>query len=270
VRTGPTTILSAAWLAMVVLVALLAPLLAQHDPTQPVGPALTAPGARAGLGTDALGRDVWSRLAWGGRLSLGTSLAAAALTVVVGGIAGLAAAVLGGWPERIVLWAANAMLAIPGLLLALLLVAGLGTGLPAVILSVGFGGAPGFARLARTVFLQALEGGYVDAAVALGAGKVRIASRHLLPNARTALLSLATTHFAWAFMGTTTLSFLGLIGDPSTPEWGAMLNAGRATLQEAPWLALFPGLAISLTIVSIHNLGEYLARRGLPSSSRLT
>ena len=269
-KAGPIEILSGVWLAAVVLVAILAPTLAQHDPTQPVGPALTAPGARAGLGTDSLGRDVWSRLAWGGRLSLSASLVAAALTIAIGGIAGLAAAVLGGWPERIVLWGANAMLAVPGLLLALLLVAGLGTGLPAVILSVGLGGAPGFARLARTAFLQALEGGYVDAAVALGAGKTRIAARHLLPNARATLLSLATTHFAWAFMGTTTLAFLGLAGDPSTPEWGAMLNAGSGTLLDAPWLALFPGLAISLTIVSIHNLGEHLARKGLPSSARLT
>jgi peptide/nickel transport system permease protein len=189
------------------------------------------------------------------------SSAAAAITILLGTAAGLAAAAWRGFVERAVLFSANAMLAVPGLLLALLIAAAIGPGLPAVILAVGLGGVPGFARLARTAFAQVQSEYFVDAARALGAAEARIAVAHLLPNAGPTLLSLATIHYAWAFLGTTTLAFLGLAGDPSIPEWGAMLNAGRASLAYAPGLALVPGLAISLTILSIHHLGEYLGRR---------
>jgi peptide/nickel transport system permease protein len=141
----------------------------------------------------------------------------------------------------------------------MLLAAALRPSLPTVILAIGFGGAPGFVRLARTVFWQVKSRRYVDAARAIGAGPVRIATRHLLPNAFGQLLSLATTHYAWAFMGATTLTFLGLAGDPSIPEWGAMLDASREHLVNAPWLAFWPGICISVTILSVHNLGAWLA-----------
>jgi ABC-type dipeptide/oligopeptide/nickel transport system permease subunit len=250
----------------VVLLSLLAPLLTAHDPLQPIAPSVSPPSFLAPLGTDTLGRDLWARLAYGGRLSLGASLVAASLMVSLGGVAGLLAASFGGWLERAILWSANATLAIPGLLLAMLLVAALGPGLPTVVLAVGLSGAPGFARMARTVFLQLQETSYVASSAALGAGNGWIALHHLLPNARSHLLSLATTHFAWSFMGTTTLTFLGFGGDPSSPEWGTMLNAGRAYLVEAPWLALWPGLAISLTILAVHSLGAWLAGEGFPQA----
>jgi peptide/nickel transport system permease protein len=158
-------------------------------------------------------------------------------------------------------WLGNVLLAIPGLLLAMLLVASLGPGLPAVVLAVGIGGVPGYARLTRTLASQLLRDGYVSAARSLGAGRGWIALRHLLPNSLPQLIPLATTHFAWALLGTTTLTFLGLAGDPAIPEWGALLNASRAHLLEAPWAALWPGLAISLTILSVHAWGRRLAER---------
>lgn len=258
--------LALAWWLIVIVVAVLAPWVARHSPTQPVAPPLAPPTTGMWLGADDLGRDVWSRMVWGSRVSLGAAVSAASLTVLLGGTVGLAAAVLRGWVERVSLWLANAMLAVPGLLLALVLVAGLGPGLPAVILAVGLGGAPGYARLARTAFLQVSEEGYVVAARALGASRPHIALHHLVPNASAALLSMATVHVAWSFMGTTTLTFLGLAGDPSIPEWGAMLNAGRAVLTTTPWPALIPGLAISLTILSTYSIGGYLARRALPTA----
>ena len=260
-RFGRLEVASAIWLACAVLVSVLAPVLAPNGPTQPVAAALAPPGRGLLLGADALGRDFWARLAYGGRLSLGASFLAALVTVLLGGAAGLVAATFGGWFERGILWAANASLAIPGLLLAMLLVAALGPGFTTAILAVGLGGAPGFARLARTVFLQSRQSAYVTASVALGAGRRWIATHHLLPNARPYLLSLATIHYAWAFMGTTTLSFLGLAGDPSIPEWGAMLNVGRAHLADAPRLALWPGIAMALTILAVHNLGTWFARK---------
>jgi peptide/nickel transport system permease protein len=254
-RRDLPALLSAGWLFIVCIVSITAPVISNNNPYQPVAEPLTPPSQHFILGTDALGRDVWTRLAYGARLNPGASLLAAAITVVIGGLSGLIAASMGGWLERTIMWITNAMLAIPGLLLAMLFVAAMGPGLPTVILAVGFGGVPGFTRLARTIFHQFRERGYVPAAVALGAGRSWVALHHILPNAQSQLLSLATTQFAWAFMGTTTLTFLGLAGDPSIPEWGSMLNTGRAHLIDAPWLALFPGLAISLTILAVQSLG---------------
>jgi ABC-type dipeptide/oligopeptide/nickel transport system permease subunit len=145
-------------------------------------------------------------------------------------------------------------------------VAVLGAGIEAVILAVGLGLTPGFARLARQALAQVRSEPYVAAAGALGAGGMDRARRHMLPNALPRLLSLATTHYAWAFAGITTLTFLGLSGDASRPEWGAMLNAARPYLRDAAWLALFPGAAIVATILSIHALGGWLARRIQPGS----
>lgn len=257
------------WLLALLSIAILAPLLAPADPRQPIGPALTPPGPGARLGTDSLGRDVWSRMLYGARISLTAAMGAALLATSLGVAAGLLAASAGGPLDALVVFAANAALAVPGLLLALLLVAGLGPGLPAVILAVGLSGAPGFARVARTLFLQVRESGFVDAASALGASLPWVAIRHLLPNASPNLLALAATHYAWSFIGTTTLTFLGLAGDPSLPEWGAMLNAGRADLLSAPWLSLLPGLAICLTILAIYTLTEWLARLSTPRSLTL-
>jgi peptide/nickel transport system permease protein len=249
------------WLVLVLLGAVLSPLLAPSDPIQPVGAPLDAPGDTAILGTDALGRDLWSRLLHGARFSLGGALLAASLAVGLGGTFGLTAAMQGGWVERTIAWGTNAMLAIPGLLLALMLLTALGPGAATIVLAVGLGGAPGFARLSRSIFQAARQSDYVRAAHALGAGRLWVAIHHVLPNARTALLSLATTHVAWAFLGTTTLSFLGLAGDPSLPEWGAMLNEGRSHLIDAPHLALWPGSAIALSVLSIQFLGGWITRR---------
>ena len=258
-RRDLPVLLSAGWLLIVCIVSITAPVISKYNPYQPVAEPLTPPSPHFILGTDALGRDVWTRLVYGARLNPGASLLATAITVVIGGLSSLIAVSNGEWLDRMIMWIANAMLAIPGLLLAMLFVAAMGPGLPTVILAVGFGGVPGFTRLARTIFHQFREREYVAAAVALGAGRPWVALHHILPNAQGQLLSLATTHFAWAFMGTTTLTFLGLIGDPSIPEWGSMLNTGRAHLIDTPWLALFPGLAISLTILAVQSLGARLA-----------
>jgi len=253
-------VLAALWLIVVIAATVLAPILAGHDTVQPVGTPLApaAPGVR--LGTDELGRDLWSRLLFGGRASLSASALAAALTVALGGLIGLLAATGGRWVDSLLVLTINAALAIPGLLLALLLVAGLGPGLPTIVLAVGLGGAAGFARLARQAFRQGQTATYMAAAAALGAGRIRLALSHLLPNAQPQLLPLAATYYAWSFLGTTTLTFLGLGGDPTNPEWGSMLNAGRLHLHDAPHLVLLPGAAIALTILSVHTLAGALAR----------
>jgi peptide/nickel transport system permease protein len=254
-----------AWLAAVALAAVLAPALAIHDPIQPIAAPLSPPASGMPLGTDALGRDLLARMLFGARVSLFGGVLATALAAVAGGAAGLAAAMRGGLAERAILWASNAMLSIPGLVLALLFLTALGPGMGTIALAVGLGGAPGFARLSRGAFLTAPRSDYVRASQALGAGPRWVALRHVVPNARTELLSLVTTQFAWAFLGTTTLTFLGLAGDLSLPEWGAMLNDGRAHLLDAPHLALWPGMAISLTILSVQYLGSWFTRRPDPA-----
>jgi peptide/nickel transport system permease protein len=252
-RIGLT--LAIAWLGLAVAISLLAPLLTSHDPLQPVAPPIS--GSRPGLplGSDSLGRDLWSRLAYGGRVTLGAAFLATGLAVLAGATAGLVAAAFGGWADRGIVTAVNASMAIPGLVLAMLFVAGLGPNLTAVVLAVGLGAAPGFARLSRTTFQQIRDRGYVAASSALGAGRLWTARRHMIPNARASLSTLAATHFAWAVLGITTLTFLGLAGDPSLPEWGAMLNSGRQHLLDAPRLALLPGAAIALTVLAVYNLG---------------
>jgi peptide/nickel transport system permease protein len=259
VKRALTRYAPAGWLVALFLLALMAPALSLPDPYQPVAEPLSPPGDSHPLGVDALGRDVLARMVFGSRITPGISLIAVMITVGVGGLAGLIAAMAGGWLDRVIVWMANAALAIPGLLPAMLLAAALRPSLSTVILAIGFGGAPGFVRLARTLFRQVKGRRYVDAAVAIGAGPSWIARRHLLPNAFGQLLSLATTYYAWSFMGVTTLTFLGLAGDPSIPEWGAMLDASREHLINAPWLALWPGLCISATILSVHNLGAWIS-----------
>jgi ABC-type dipeptide/oligopeptide/nickel transport system permease subunit len=253
-----------AWFAAAALAALLAPALSIHDPIQPVAEPLALPAPGIPLGADALGRDLLARMLFGARFSLFSGVLATALAAGVGGTAGLVAAVRGGQVERAILWAANVMLSIPGLVLALLFLAALGPGMATIALAVGLGASPGFARLSRATFLTARRSDYVRASLALGAGARWVALRHVVPNARTELLSLVTTQFAWAFLGTTTLTFLGLAGDLSLPEWGAMLNEGRSHLLDAPHLALWPGTAIALTILSVQYLGTWFARRPEP------
>jgi len=252
------------WLIGITVIALAAPLIAPYNPRLPVGAALSPAGDGTMLGTDGLGRDLLSRLMYGARYSLLSSLAATLITLSIGLMLGLLASGSVGFVDRMLLALANAGLAIPGLLLAMLFVAGIGPGLPTVILAVGLGGSPGFIRLARSIFKSLMQEGYVDAARALGAGRVRIALFHLLPNAMPQLVALATTHYAWAFLGTTTLTFLGLAGDPSLPEWGAMLDAGRTYLIQAPILSLLPGLLITLTVFAVHRAGLGLSTSSQP------
>jgi peptide/nickel transport system permease protein len=256
------------WLALVVILAIFAPLIAPANPYHPVADPLLSPHAHAPLGTDHLGRDLWSRLLFGCRISPGAALLSALLTLVLGSLLGISAAIFGGKIDRIMSAVVNAALAVPALLLAMLLVAGFGPGITTDILAIGLGGVPAFARVTRSICLQLMEKEYIYAAVALGATQPHIVFRHLLPNAAGQIVILATTHYAWAFMGITTLTFLGLAGDPSIPDWGAILNQGRSFLTQAPWFVLAPGSAITMTILAIHHIGASYTAPEFPAHIR--
>ncbi len=250
--------MSGIWLATLILLGWVLPLIHPLEPFQPIADPLLSPLSRPPLGTDALGRDFLSRIVFGVQLTLQAGVLAASITILSGIVLAMLAVLSKAWIDRLILGLINAGLAIPGLLFALLLTASLGPGYQTVILAVGFGLVPGYARLARSVFLQVRQAEYIVAARAVGSRPFRIAMQHILPNAISGIASTSALHFSWAIMGITTLTFLGLSGDPSIPELGALLNVGRQHLQTAPQLALIPGTLISLTILAIYRLGDAL------------
>ncbi len=250
-------------LALLVGATLAAPWLAPMDPlATDVEHAVLPPSADHPLGTDAFGRDVLSRLLWGGQATLSVAAGALVLTLVVGAPIGLAAGYWGGWVDTLVMRLVDVLLAFPGLLLALGIVAILGPGPVAVTIAVGIAGIPGYARVARAAVLEVRHRPYVQAAQALGVPTPRLLLRHILPNALGPLLAFATVQLGWSLLNTAGLSFLGLAGPPAQPEWGNLLAHGREHLNEAPWLSLWPGLALTLTVLAANLIGDGL-REGL-------
>jgi peptide/nickel transport system permease protein len=174
---------------------------------------------------------------------------------------GLAAGYWGGRVDGILMRLVDILLAFPGLLLALGVVAILGPGPVAVTIAVGVAGMPGYARVARAAVLEVRNQPYVQAAQALGASDLRLLLRHILPNALGPLLAFATVQLGWSLLNAAALSFLGLAGPPARPEWGNLLADGREHLAEAPWLSLAPGLALTLTVLAANLIGDGLRER---------
>jgi peptide/nickel transport system permease protein len=245
--------------AVFACVALFAPILAPHGPAmQNLSEDLQAPGSGHPFGQDKLGRDVMSRVIYGARVSLlvGVSVAglSAAIGLVIGGIAGYA----GGRIDDLLMRAIDILLAFPGILLAIGLSAVLGPSLRNVLLALCAIGWTGYARLVRAEVLSWREREFVNAAVALGAAPLRVLSRHIVPQLLTPLAVQITFGMAAAIVSEASLSFLGLGVQPPTPSWGAMINEGRSFLLVAPHVALFPGLAITFTVLGFTLLGDGL------------
>lgn len=251
----PAALAALAWLALVGLGTLLAPALSL---TADTARTLLPPGPGGLLGTDWLGRDVMARLLWGGRWTLEMGLTALALAVGLGLPAGLIAGFFGGRVEATLMRLADAMLAFPGLLLAMAVVALLGPGMNSVALAVGIAAAPAYARIARSAALEIRLQPYVEAAQSVGCSEWRILLRHVLPNAAPTLMAFAATQFGWVLLNGAALNFLGLGAPPGAPEWGAMLADGRGYLRSAPWVSSFPGLALTLTVLAANLVGDGL------------
>ena len=258
-RSGPGRWGFALTLILVVL-ALAAPWLAPSDPTaQNLAVRLAGPSGPHWMGTDALGRDILSRILFGARISM-----LVGISVVLGaGLAGLAigslAGYCGGWFDRIVnVVLINAFLSFPGILLAIAFAAFLGPGIGKVILALIVTGWAGYARLARAQILQAREMEYVLAARSLGASPARILLRHLLPNILQPVLVQATIGMAGAILAESTLSFLGVGVLAPMPSWGAMLNDARSHLFDAPHIVIFPALAVMAAVLAFNLLGDAL------------
>ncbi len=241
------------------LAALLAPILAPFAPDQiGAGPRLAAPTLAHPFGTDALGRDLLSRVIYGARAALALAGIGVGVSAAIGVSLGLAAGYFGGWADRALSRGMEVWLAFPGLLLAVILVARLGPSLTHAALALGIASAPGFFRLARAETLCAKAGQYVESAAALGASAHRIVLRHILPNILPSLIVLATMRAGALILAGGGLSFVGLGAQPPAAEWGALLAQGRDAMGEAPWLAVFPGIAVMVTVVGLNLLGDGL------------
>jgi len=255
-------VLAGAFLALTAVAVVAPDLLAPFDPDLPQpAEAFTAPGGDHPFGTDQSGRDLLSRVIHGARQSVLVGVAAAAIGVGGGGVLGLLAALGGRAADAVVSRAVEVLFAFPALLLALLFVTILGTGIGPAAVAVGIGTAPGYARMVRATAAQVAGSGYVEAARALGWSAARVTLRTIVPNVVRPLLVLGTLGIGQAVVWASSLSFLGLGAQPPAAEWGTMLADGRSYVQIAWWIAVFPGLAITLTAVSTTVVGRALQRR---------
>jgi len=257
----------------IVLVALLAasvgPVLTPYDPTsQDLARRLEGPSLSHPFGLDELGRDILSRLLSGARISLLVGLAVVSVSSVVGMLLGSIAGYFGGLVDDSISRAVDVLMAFPGILLAIALVAVLGPSLTNVVLALSVIGWVGYARLVRGQALRAREFEFVQAARALGAGSPRIVLQHVLPTAMPAVVVQATLGMAGAIIAEAALSFLGLGVQPPTPSWGTMLDAGRSHLFDAPHLTIFPGLAIATLVLGFNFLGDGLRDRVDPKLAK--
>ncbi|HSK39051.1 MAG TPA: ABC transporter permease [Arenibaculum sp.] len=251
-----------AGLAVIVLViaaAALAPWIAPHDPILQSWTAVrTAPSAAHWLGTDEVGRDILSRIVWGARASLLAGIVSVGVAAGIGVPAGLLAGYAGGVADTVIGRITDAMLACPFLILAIALAAVLGPSLANAMIAIGATAAPVFVRLTRGQVLSVKAETYIEAARAVGAPHRRIVLGHVLPNILPALLVQATLTVATAIIAEASLSFLGLGQQPPAPSWGSMLYSAQRFLVTAPWMAVWPGLAIFVTVLSLNLLGDGL------------
>jgi peptide/nickel transport system permease protein len=246
-------------LALLALMAIAAPLIAPYDPNA-IAPIsnLKGPSGAHLFGTDQFGRDILSRIFFGARLSFEVGFIAVGLAMACGVVLGLVAGYFGRTVDAVITVLIDIMLAFPGILLALAIIAILGPSLYNLMIAVGIAGIPAYTRLVRGTTFAAKQQAYVEAARVSGAQDTAIMFRHILPNVLSPVIVLATLGIGSAILVGASLSFLGLGAKPPTPEWGAMLSAGRNYLSLAWWITLFPGLAIMLTVLSINMVGDGL------------
>jgi peptide/nickel transport system permease protein len=256
-RRNRSAIIGAFIVSAMVLMAVFAPFLAPHDPLQGnLSESFLPPSSQHWMGTNIQGQDVLSRIIWGARLTLGIAVLSVTIGVAVGGFFGAIAGYFKGTIDAIIMRGVDIMLAIPGLLLAIGIVTFLGRGVPQIAMAIAIVNVPIFARLLRSSLLGLREADYVIAARSVGVRAPTILSRHMLPNAIGPLIVQATLALATAVVDAAALGFLGLGPDPRTPEWGAMLSDTYRYLNQAVWLAFFPGIMIVLSVIGFNLLGD--------------
>jgi peptide/nickel transport system permease protein len=246
-------------LLIIILSVVVAPLLTRWDPVAINPPAALEPPSRAHpMGTDRFGRDTFSRVLYGGRKTLPVGIVAVSISLSVGIVFGMLAGYYGGPTDSLIMRIVDLMLAFPGILLALAIIAILGGSLVNLMIAIGISSIPDYVRLTRGMVLSAKEQEYVLAARAVGYGEASVMFRHILPNVTAPLIVMGTLRTASAIITAAALSFLGLGVQPPSPEWGKMLAEGQELIQYAWWVTFFPGMAIMLTVFAINLLGDGL------------
>jgi peptide/nickel transport system permease protein len=241
------------------IAAIIGPLLVPHGPTEQFsGQQLVAPGEAFVFGTDEFGRDILTRLAYGARISFQVGVIAVGISAVIGIMLGMISGYVGGWIDSIVSLLMDVLFAFPAILLAIAIMTVLGNSLTNVMIAIGLVNAPSFMRVVRGAVLSVRRTTYVESAVVTGASVPRIMLRHIFPNITAPLIVHASLNFAFAVLAEASLAFLGLGNKPPSPSWGSMVSASYGVLQLAPWAAIFPGLAIALTVLGFNLLGDGL------------
>ncbi len=258
-RSHRSAMLGGVLVTFFVLVAVLAPILPIADPIATDWAAVRqAPSAVHPLGTDEIGRDVMARLVWGARASLLAGVVSVLIAVCLGTPLGIVAGYFGGWIDAVISRCTEAMLAAPFLILAIALAAFLGPSLTNAMIAIGLSATPLFVRLTRGQVLSVAAEDYIESARAIGLPTTKILSRYIFPNVLPPILVQATLTIATAIIAEASLSFLGLGQQPPAPSWGSMLNTAKNFLNQAPWMALWPGVAIFLVVLGFNLLGDGL------------
>ncbi len=245
---------------VIILIAIFAPVLSGGiDPTAgDLRDAIMAPDAAHICGTDKMGRDIYSRVLYGARISLISTFILVALVFVIGTALGVVSGYFGGWVDAVIMRIADMMIAFPGLVLAIAVAGMLGASMRNAIIAIALVTWPKYARMARSLVLKIRHTDFVYAAIVTGSSTWRMLWKYMLPNTITTLVITAATDIGGMMMELSALSFLGFGAQPPTPEWGAMLNEGRDFMQSAPWMMIYPGLAIFITVVVFNMLGDNL------------
>ena len=258
-RSNPTTLAGLLICLVIIVSAVFAPWLAPFDPTeQNIMDRLQPPGGDYLLGTDQFGRDILSRLMWGGRISLTVSLGAIGVAIVIGGTIGMVSGYIGGRFDLFVMQVMDVLLSFPSLILGLIVVALLGPELVNLVVAIALTAIAPFARVARAPTLALKERAFVEAGRALGFSHLRILFRHILPNILSEVMVMGTLWLATAVRVEASLSFIGLGVKPPTPTWGGMTRDGFENILDAPWLAICPGVAILLLVLGLNMVGDGL------------
>ncbi len=258
-RRRPTAIFGLVVVLLFTLMALFAPWLGLQDPIATSWGAIRkAPSAAHWFGTDEIGRDVFARVVWGTQASLLAGVVSVSISLLIGVPLGLLAGFVGGWVDMVIARITDAFLACPFLILAIALAAFLGPSLSNAMMAIGISAAPIFVRLTRGQVMQVKVEDYIEAARAVGNPPWRIALRHVLPNTLPPIMVQATLAIASAVIAEASLSFLGLGQQPPAPSWGSMLNTAKNYVEQAPWMAIWPGASIFLLVLSFNILGDGL------------
>ncbi|MFB4167888.1 nickel transporter permease [Virgibacillus sp. JSM 102003] len=255
-----TSLIGLCIILILIITAIFAPLIATHSPTDyaSLTDRYQPPSSEHILGTDELGRDIFSRIVFGSRISIQIGVIAVGISMIIGVLLGGIAGYFGKWIDQVIMRIIDILMAFPSILLAIALVAVLGPNLRNAMIAVGIVGIPQFARIVRSAVLSVKETEYIEAARAIGAKHGRTLMHHVLPNCLAPIIVQATLSIGTAILDAAGLSFLGLGAQPPKPEWGAMLSDGRAALQNAPWVVAFPGMAIFLVVLGFNLFGDGL------------